>query len=54
LKTIEQISILCQEEFSGDTSDIQIAVQEFVNDLNNKGVVALSTCPFEGVMVSAC
>jgi hypothetical protein len=54
LRKIEQISILCQEEFSGDISDIQLAVQEFVNELNDKGVVVLSTCPYEGVMVSAC
>lgn len=54
LKTIEQISELCCQTFVGDKEYIQLAVREFIDDLHNKNVAALSTEPFQGEMISAC
>ncbi len=54
LKTVEQISEICCQTYSGDKKDIQTAVQEFIDDLHNKNVVLLSTEPFQEEMASAC
>lgn len=54
VKTVEQISEICCQTFAGDKEDIQLAVREFIDDLHNKNVAALSTEPFREEMTSDC
>lgn len=54
VRTVEQISEICCQTFAGDQKNIQSSVREFIDDLHNKNVVALSTEPFQEEMTSAC
>jgi len=54
IKTVEQISEICCQTFTGDKEDIRSAVREFIDDLRNKNVVVLSVEPFREEMASAC
>lgn len=54
VKTVEQISEICCQTFAGDKEEICLSVREFIDDLRNKNVVALSTEPFGEEMTSAC
>ena len=53
-KTIKEISYVCCQTFSGEAEEIQSSVQTFINDLEDKNVVVLSTEPFSEEVISAC
>lgn len=54
MKSICQISELCGQVFEGDKEYIELAVNEFIIDLNNKDVAVLSNEPFTEEMISVC
>jgi hypothetical protein len=53
-KTIKEISDVCCQVFAGEAEEIQSSVQAFINDLEDKNVVVLSTKPFPEEVISAC
>lgn len=53
-KTIKEISDACCQVFAGEVEEIQSSAHAFINDLEDKNVVILSTEPFPEEVISAC